>query len=124
MKFNWGTGLVIAIVAFMAFILQYVIRVQTDNKFENELVTESYYEKELEVNTNTRHHDNLQELGNQFSIKVVNDGVVVQFPKNFDYKNITGKVSRSEEHTSELQSREKLVCRLLLEKTMEKCTQQ
>lgn len=93
MKFNWGTGLVIAIVAFMAFILQYVIRVQTDNKFENELVTESYYEKELEVNTNTRHHDNLQELGNQFSIKVVNDGVVVQFPKNFDYKNITGKVS-------------------------------
>src|SRR5436309_14930303 len=28
----------------------------------------------------------------------------------------TGSVSRSEEHTSELQSRENLVCRLLLEK--------
>src|SRR5690606_40827177 len=29
--------------------------------------------------------------------------------------------ARSEEHTSELQSREKLVCRLLLEKTKHKC---
>src|SRR5690606_41558510 len=30
--------------------------------------------------------------------------------------------ARSEEHTSELQSREKLVCRLLLEKKKTKCT--
>src|SRR5690606_39515776 len=30
--------------------------------------------------------------------------------------NLTGAVGRSEEHTSELQSRENLVCRLLLEK--------
>src|SRR5690606_41390510 len=29
---------------------------------------------------------------------------------------VTGRASRSEEHTSELQSRENLVCRLLLEK--------
>src|SRR5690606_40559877 len=33
-------------------------------------------------------------------------------------------VSRSEEHTSELQSRENLVCRLLLEKKKEQTTQQ
>src|SRR5690606_29995600 len=36
-------------------------------------------------------------------------------PGNFDNLVITAEV-RSEEHTSELQSREKLVCRLLLEK--------
>src|SRR5690606_40606140 len=35
-------------------------------------------------------------------------------------KNIYGE-TRSEEHTSELQSREKLVCRLLLEKKNSKC---
>src|SRR5690606_5114118 len=33
------------------------------------------------------------------------------------YKTLDGGKTRSEEHTSELQSREKLVCRLLLEKT-------
>src|SRR5207302_6964724 len=32
------------------------------------------------------------------------------------YKQATHKVMRSEEHTSELQSRENIVCRLLLEK--------
>src|SRR5207302_5281355 len=33
-----------------------------------------------------------------------------------------GKILRSEEHTSELQSRENLVCRLLLEKKKKKIT--
>src|SRR5436309_10538532 len=32
----------------------------------------------------------------------------------------TGEIARSEEHTSELQSRENLVCRLLLEKKKKK----
>src|SRR5690606_39889898 len=36
----------------------------------------------------------------------------------------TEQISRSEEHTSELQSREKLVCRLLLEKKKEKSLNQ
>src|SRR5690606_39710404 len=34
-----------------------------------------------------------------------------------DFFHVTGFRCRSEEHTSELQSRENLVCRLLLEKT-------
>src|SRR5690606_42146751 len=33
-----------------------------------------------------------------------------------DYPNISKQKNRSEEHTSEVQSRENLVCRLLLEK--------
>src|SRR5690606_40901160 len=36
--------------------------------------------------------------------------------ENKTYKSIVGADLRSEEHTSELQSRENLVCRLLLEK--------
>src|SRR5690606_16165197 len=36
--------------------------------------------------------------------------------KGFDTRYYTAHLHRSEEHTSELQSREKLVCRLLLEK--------
>src|SRR5690606_39872284 len=34
----------------------------------------------------------------------------------YSYEDFTPSASRSEEHTSELQSRENLVCRLLLEK--------
>ena len=93
MKFNWGTGIIIAIIAFMTFILQYVIRVQVDAKYENELVTESYYEKELEVNDNYRNNENLKELGDDFNIQVVEEGIAVQFPEDFNYQNIEGTIS-------------------------------
>lgn len=93
MKFNWGTGIVIGILAFMAFILQYVIRVQTDDKYNNELVTESYYEKELEVNANYQNNENLKELGENFSIYAIDEGVVVQFPEDFDFQQIEGTIS-------------------------------
>ncbi|HLW61968.1 MAG TPA: FixH family protein [Flavobacterium sp.] len=93
MKFNWGTGIIIAIIAFMTFILQYVIRVQVDAKYNNELVTESYYEKELEVNDNYRNNENLKELGDDFNIQVVDEGIAVQFPEDFNYQNIEGTIS-------------------------------
>src|SRR3989449_4403421 len=41
-----------------------------------------------------------------------------------DVKDATGRVVRSEEHTSELQSRLHLVCRLLLEKKKKKTTRE
>src|SRR2546427_9159482 len=36
-------------------------------------------------------------------------------------ENLLGRVQRSEEHTSELQSQSNLVCRLLLEKKKNRC---
>src|SRR3712207_8159737 len=38
-----------------------------------------------------------------------------------DYTNVIFSAPRSEEHTSELQSRQYLVCRLLLEKKKNRC---
>ena len=40
MKFNWGTGIVIAIMAFMGFILYFVITMSTNNSYSHDLVTE------------------------------------------------------------------------------------
>src|SRR3712207_8823433 len=39
-----------------------------------------------------------------------------EFAENIERNSVHGSDSRSEEHTSELQSRQYLVCRLLLEK--------
>ena len=46
MKFNWGTGIVIAFALFMTFILSYVFKVQSNDKYDHELVVEDYYKKE------------------------------------------------------------------------------
>src|SRR5690349_22351839 len=43
-------------------------------------------------------------------------GAAVSFIEGFDFAALPPEVNRSEEHTSELQSRRDLVCRLLLEK--------
>lgn len=93
MKINWGTGIVIGMLCFMAFILQYVIRVQTDSKYENELVTEQYYEKEIEMDGNYQKAENLNDLGNKFQILTTSEGILVQFPEDFDYHNIQGNIS-------------------------------
>src|SRR5699024_11846847 len=45
-------------------------------------------------------------------IELTKNGALIFFPK----KDVSRLISRSEEHTSELQSRFDLVCRLLLEK--------
>src|SRR3712207_3213145 len=47
--------------------------------------------------------------------------LLTEFPDHKDLFDI-GAVQRSEEHTSELQSRQYLVCRLLLEKKKNSCT--
>ena len=52
MKFNWGTGIVLAILAFVGFIMYFFIITLTDKKYDHQLVTEKYYEKELEFQGN------------------------------------------------------------------------
>ena len=47
MKINWGTGIVIAIVAFIGFILYFVITMSTDKTYSYDLVTDKYYQQEL-----------------------------------------------------------------------------
>lgn len=93
MKFNWGTGIVIGIVCFMAFILQYVIRVQVDARYDNELVTENYYQKEIEINGNRLKQKNAIELGESLKIVATSQGIKVSFPETFNQEEIKGTIS-------------------------------
>src|SRR6478752_780067 len=93
MKINRGTGIVIAFVLFISFIMYFVLSVQTNSKYDNELVVEEYYKKD------TRYEDEMNEMRNTASlvqkptIKVETEGIKVVFPDNIDPKKIAGKVS-------------------------------
>ena len=94
MKINWGTGIVIAFTLFMSFILFFIIKVQTNSKYDNEFVVNEYYKKELLAQQDLDKEQNAYDLKkDQVLINVVPEGIAIEFPKDFDYKTIQGKVS-------------------------------
>ena len=92
MKINWGTGLVIGMALFMGFILYFVYQISTDNNLNHDLVTEGYYQKELELQDNIYAQQNTAAMEKQIT-GVKNDmGYVLQFPEGYDPAEIKGKV--------------------------------
>ncbi|OUR93431.1 cytochrome C oxidase Cbb3 [Flavobacteriales bacterium 34_180_T64] len=92
MKINWGTGIVIAFIGFIAFILYFVITMSTSKDINNDLVTEEYYKEELGYQKEIDKEQNTKNLDQNISWKNTDDGLLIQFPENLNSKEITGKV--------------------------------
>ena len=93
MKINWGTGIVIAFGLFIIFILSFVYKVQSNQKYDNELVTKDYYKKQALVQGDIEKQENANALINKVTIEKTAEGIKIQFPADFDYSKINGKVS-------------------------------
>jgi nitrogen fixation protein FixH len=93
MKMNWGTGIVIAFALFMAFILFFVFRVQSDSKYDNELVVEDYYKQERVLQAQLDKEQNAAALQHKLTVEETPEAVKIIFPEGFDINNIQGKVS-------------------------------
>lgn len=93
MKINWGTGLAIAIAMFMSFILYFVIKVQSNSKYDNELVVEEYYKHDARFQEEMDRVQNAQDLKQKPVISYTNDGITIVFPELFTSNKITGTVS-------------------------------
>lgn len=92
MRINWGTGIVIAIVAFMSFIMFMVITMVTNKKYEHDLVTEKYYQKELVYQQDLEARRNAKNLTEKIKVEKITSGLRVEFPSNFNPKEIRGEV--------------------------------
>ena len=92
MKLNWGTGIVIAIIGFISFIMYFVISMSTGKSYNHDLVSDKYYQKELEYQQTIDATKNAKALKENISIEQSIGGLIVNFPKDFDYKKISGKV--------------------------------
>jgi nitrogen fixation protein FixH len=92
MKINWGTGIVIAFVAFIGFILFFVIRMSTDYRANHDLVTETYYKETLEYQNVIDAERNANKNA-KISSEKTPEGLLVNFPRTIDFRNVKGKVS-------------------------------
>ena len=93
MKINWGTGIVIAFALFMAFILYFVFEVQSNSKYDNDLVVEEYYKHDARFGEEMELIQNAQDLVEKPKIVLTSEGVVISFPDAFVPNKIKGNVS-------------------------------
>ncbi len=92
MKINWGTGIVLAFIGFISFIMYFIINMYTNKNYHFDLVIEDYYKAELELQNDIDKEENAKYLIKNISWKKTDKGIVIKFPEDLDFKNITGKV--------------------------------
>ncbi|KAB8155864.1 cytochrome C oxidase Cbb3 [Kordia sp. TARA_039_SRF] len=92
MKINWGTGIVIAFVAFISFIMYFVVNMNVQEKYDHDLVTDNYYEAELKYQSDINKERNAKKLPENVRLTQTKSGIEIQFPKTFDSSKIKGKV--------------------------------
>ena len=92
MKINWGTGIVITIVAFIGFIMFMVVKMMSNKAYDHDFVTEKYYQKELAYQDNIYAIRNEKNLKNPIKTEKTKKGLKIYFPSDFNPKEIKGKV--------------------------------
>ena len=92
MKINWGTGVVLAFIAFISFIMYFVINMNIDVKYDHDLVTDDYYKQELEFQNDIDKESNSKTLEENIKWNKTKDGILLKFPNTLNQENITGKV--------------------------------
>jgi hypothetical protein len=90
---NWGKAIVLAFVLFMGFILYFVIKVQSDSKYDNDLVIEEYYKYDTRYGEEMTLVQNAEDLLQKPIIDIAENGIVVLFPPVFDAGKISGTIS-------------------------------
>ncbi len=90
MKINWGWGLAIGMVAFIAFIMYFVISMTTSKEFDHDLVTEDYYAKEMVYQQEIDAETNVRDLDQAMVSQKTEQGWIIVFPESLEFEKIKG----------------------------------
>ena len=91
-KWNWGTGIVVAMLLFMIFILQFVYRVTFVDKYDHHLVSDDYYKDELHYQDEIDKLNRTLELSEKVEFTNTPEGLLIKFPSDFEGEIIKGIV--------------------------------
>ncbi|MDX1315379.1 MAG: FixH family protein [Eudoraea sp.] len=93
MKISWGTGIVLAFVAFIIFILYFVFLASTRNQANHDLVTREYYKEELAYQQEIDAQQNALAYAKATTFTKTAEGLMITFPEDFNFNNTDGTVS-------------------------------
>ena len=92
LKINWGTGIFIAMLSFMIFILSFVYKAVALDEYQHELVSEDYYKDELHYQEEIDKMNNATVLKQDISLRNSNQGIYISFPEEIDESSIKGEI--------------------------------
>jgi len=93
LKLTWPAGIIISIAAFVIFILYFVFKVTFLPEYDHHLVSEDYYKDELNYQQDIDKLKNAVLLREDVTIQKVKEGLLINFPSNFNFEEIKGSIS-------------------------------
>ena len=93
MKINWGTGIALALGAFMIFILSFVYKTFTNDKYDHHLVSEEYYKDEVNYQQEIDAIANAKKLSEPIRLKNTEKGILITFPSDVVSKKVIGTIN-------------------------------
>ena len=91
-KISWPLGIVIALTAFIVFILSFVYKAMFLPNYDHQLVSEDYYKDELLYQQEIDKENRGLKLEENISIVKSEKGLLIHFPSEFEPEAISGTV--------------------------------
>ena len=79
-KISWGSAVVIAFVAFISFILYFVVQMTVNSRSNHDLVSPDYYQKELQFQEDMAAQQRAKALETPLIISANWEGIILEFP--------------------------------------------
>ncbi|NEW78386.1 MAG: FixH family protein [Gelidibacter sp.] len=92
-KISWPTGIVLALSAFIIFILSFVFKATFLPEYDHHLVSDDYYKDEMNYQQEIDKLNKAAALNEDVSLTKVAEGLLIKFPAEFDPEKITGTIS-------------------------------
>ena len=92
-KISWPTGIILALSAFIIFILSFVYKATFMQEYDHHLVSDDYYKDELNYQQEIDKLNNSAALKEDVTLTKVAEGLLIKFPAEFDPEKITGTIS-------------------------------
>jgi hypothetical protein len=92
LRFTWGTGIFLAMLAFMIFILSFVYKSIAMDEYQHELVSEDYYKDELHYQEEIDKMNNSNSLSQNIKLANAKEGILISFPKDIEQSSIIGSI--------------------------------
>jgi hypothetical protein len=90
MKISWGTGIVLAFIGFISFIMYFIVTMNIDDKYNHDLVSDDYYGDELIYQKDIDKLQNSETLETNIGYEKTAEGLLIKFPETLDYNKIKG----------------------------------